>query len=209
MHDRILFVIRNHLEMPKFANKFDLEDPDVIESFANFIEGEQRLRFLYVHTYCDANATAPDLWNDHKEELHTQLFNNTLSVLEGKHARKDATELKNDYNEINIEGVPNQILEEHLELVPERYFSHTSKEEVALHVDMVHRFLNSKDPSKKRPIISWRNDLRRALTIVDVIAKDRSALFEKITGGFSVAGLNILGAEPLLEKMELQSMFFM
>ena len=199
MHDRILFVIRNHLEMPKFANKFDLEDPDVIESFANFIEGEQRLRFLYVHTYCDANATAPDLWNDHKEELHTQLFNNTLSVLEGKHARKDATELKNDYNEINIEGVPNQILEEHLELVPERYFSHTSKEEVALHVDMVHRFLNSKD-SSKRPIISWRNDLRRALTIVDVVAKDRSALFEKITGGFSVAGLNILGARAVTRK---------
>ena len=199
MHDRILFVIRNHLEMPKFANKFDLEDPDVIESFANFIEGEQRLRFLYVHTYCDANATAPDLWNDHKEELHTQLFNNTLSVLEGKHARKDASELKNDYNEINIEGVPNQILEEHLELVPERYFSHTSKEEVALHVDMVHRFLNSKD-SSKRPIISWRNDLRRALTIVDVVAKDRSALFEKITGGFSVAGLNILGARAVTRK---------
>ena len=199
MHDRILFVIRNHLEMPKFANKFDLEDPDVIESFANFIEGEQRLRFLYVHTYCDANATAPDLWNDHKEELHTQLFNNTLSVLEGKHARKDANELKNDYNEINIQGVPNQILQEHLELVPERYFSHTSKEEVALHVDMVHRFLNTKD-SSKRPIISWRNDLRRALTIVDVVVKDRPALFEKITGGFSVAGLNILGARAVTRK---------
>ena len=64
---------------------------------------------------------------------------------------------------------------------------------------MVHRFLNSKDPSK-RPIISWRNDLRRALTIVDVVAKDRSALFEKITGGFSVAGLNILGARAVTRK---------
>ena len=59
MHDRILFVIRNHLEMTRYANKFDLEDPEVIDSFAQFIEGEQRLRFLYVHTFCDANATAP------------------------------------------------------------------------------------------------------------------------------------------------------
>ena len=81
MHDRILFVIRNHLEMSRYANKFDLDDPEVIDSFAQFIEGEQRLRFLYVHTFCDANATAPDLWNDHKEELHTQLFVNTLNVL--------------------------------------------------------------------------------------------------------------------------------
>ena len=45
---------------------------EVIEGFAKFVE-EQRLRFLYTHTYCDANATAPDLWNSHKEELHTQL----------------------------------------------------------------------------------------------------------------------------------------
>ena len=41
MHDRILFVIRNHLEMVRYANKFDLEDPEVIDAFANFVEGEQ------------------------------------------------------------------------------------------------------------------------------------------------------------------------
>ena len=46
MHDRILFVIRNHLEMVRFANKFDLEDPESIEVFAKFVEGEQRLRFM-------------------------------------------------------------------------------------------------------------------------------------------------------------------
>ena len=88
MHDRVLFVVLNHLEMVRFANKFDLDDPEVIDSFASFSEGEQRLRFLYVHTYCDANGTAADLWNSHKEELHTQLFTNTMKVLEGKRARK-------------------------------------------------------------------------------------------------------------------------
>ena len=196
MHDRILFVIRNHLEMTRYANKFDLEDPEVIDSFAQFIEGEQRLRFLYVHTFCDANATAPDLWNDHKEELHTQLFTNTLNVLEGKHARKDPSVLKNAYTEIEVEGVSKDELIEHLEKVPERYFSHTSKEEVALHVDMIHRF-NAKGNDSSEPILSWRNDLRRTLTIVDIVTEDRPALFEKIAGGFSVAGLNILGARAV------------
>ena len=196
MHDRILFVIRNHLEMVRYANKFDLEDPEVIDSFAQFIEGEQRLRFLYVHTYCDANATAPDLWNDHKEELHTQLFINTLNVLEGKHARKDPSVLKNAYTEIEVDGVPNEELIYHLEQVPERYFSHAGKEEVALHVDMVHRFNKDENVSKK-PILSWRDDVRRTLTIVDIVTRDRPALFEKIAGGFSIAGLNILGARAV------------
>ena len=202
MHDRILFVIRNHLEMVRYANKFDLEDPEVIQSFATFIEGEQRLRFLYVHTYCDANATAPDLWNDHKEELHTQLFTNTLAVLEGKHARKDPSTLKNAYKEMQVEGVSKEEILHHLEQVPIRYFSHTGKEEVALHVGMVHRF-GQNGGNSDRPVISWRDDLRRTLTIVDIVTRDRAGLFEKVTGAFAVAGINILGARAVTRKDEL------
>ncbi len=202
MHDRILFVIRNHLEMVRYANKFDLEDPEVIDSFAAFIEGEQRLRFLYVHTYCDANATAPDLWNDHKEELHTQLFTNTLAVLEGKHARKDPSTLKNAYKDMQVEGVSKEEILHHLEQVPVRYFSHTGKEEVALHVDMVHRF-EKNGGNSDRPVVSWRNDLRRTLTIVDIVTRDRAGLFEKVTGAFAVAGINILGARAVTRKDEL------
>jgi len=202
MHDRILFVIRNHLEMVRYANKFDLEDPEVIQSFATFIEGEQRLRFLYVHTYCDANATAPDLWNDHKEELHTQLFTNTLAVLEGKHARKDPSTLKNAYKDMQVEGVSKEEILHHLEQVPVRYFSHTGKEEVALHVEMVYR-LGQNGGNSDRPVISWRDDLRRTLTIVDIVTRDRAGLFEKVTGAFAVAGINILGARAVTRKDEL------
>ena len=199
MIDRILFVIRNHLEMVRYANKFDLEDPDVIDSFAKFVEGEQRLRFLYVHTFCDANATAPDLWNSHKEELHTQLFNNTLAVLEGKRALKDPNKLKDAYKNMDIEGVSKEEIMDHLEQVPVRYFSHSGKEEVALHVDMIHRY-GKNDSESPTPIIHWRNDLRRSLTIVDIVTKDRNSLFEKLTGAFSVASLNILGARAVTRK---------
>ena len=199
MRDRILFVIRNHLEMVRYANKFDLDDPEVIDSFAQFVEGEQRLRFLYVHTFCDANATAPDLWNSHKEELHTQLFNNTLAVLEGKRARKDPNTLKDAYKNLTVEGVTRDEILNHLEQVPVRYFSHSGKEEVALHIDMVHRY-NENSTEKPVPIIHWRNDLRRSLTIVDIVTRDRNSLFEKLTGAFSIAGLNILGARAVTRK---------
>ena len=199
MHDRVLFVIRNHLEMVRYANKFDLEDPEVIDSFAAFIEGEQRLRFLYVHTYCDANATAPDLWNDHKEELHTQLFTNTLAVLEGKHARKDPSALKNAYRDMEVEGVSKDEILRHLDQVPVRYFSHTGREDVALHVEMVNKFEKNGSDSKQ-PVISWRNDLRRTLTIVDIVTRDRAGLFEKISGAFAVTGINILGSRAVTRK---------
>jgi [protein-PII] uridylyltransferase len=202
MRDRILFVIRNHLEMVRFANKFDLDDPEVIDSFASFVEGEQRLRFLYVHTYCDANGTAPDLWNSHKEELHTHLFSNTLRVLEGKRARKDPNELRDAFKEMEVEGVDKETILHHLNQVPLRYFSHTDEEEVSLHVKMVDTFSKLGSPND-RPVVNWRNDLRRGLTIVDLAVKDQSGLFEKVSGAFAVAGLNILGARAITRSDHL------
>ena len=199
MHDRILFVIRHHLEMVRFANKFDLEDPEVIDVFAKFVEGEQRLRFLYAHTYCDANATAPDLWNSHKEELHTQLFSNTIAVIEGKRAPMDPESIKDSYMDIEIDGVSKTDLRKHLDQVPMRYFSHSGREEVTLHVDMVNRFLNDNSPDNNS-VINWRNDVRRTLTVIDIVTPDQVGLFEKITGAIAVSGLNILGARAVTRK---------
>ena len=202
MHDRVLFVVRNHLEMVRFANKFDLDDPEVIDSFASFAEGEQRLRFLYVHTYCDANGTAPDLWNSHKEELHTHLYSNTLKVLDGKRARKDPSELRDSFKDLEVEGVSKESILEHLDQVPVRYFSHTGREEVALHISMVDQYAK-KGRKPELPVVSWRNDLRRTLTVVDVVITDQPGLFEKITGALAVAGLNILGSRAVTRKDQL------
>ena len=196
MHDRILFVIKNHLEMVRFANKFDLESPESIDVFAKFVEGEQRLRFLYAHTYCDANATAPDLWNSHKEELHTQLYSNTISVLEGKRAPMDPEGIKNSYMDLAIEGITQKELREHLDQVPLRYFSHSGREEVALHVKMVNAYLG-KSSTNNASEINWRNDVRRTLTVIDIVTPDQVGLFEKITGAIAVSGLNILGARAV------------
>jgi len=90
----------------------------------------------------------------------------------------------------------------HLNQVPLRYFSHTDEEEVSLHVKMVDTFSKLGSP-KDRPVVNWRNDLRRGLTIVDLVVKDQSGLFEKVSGAFAVAGLNILGARAITRSDHL------
>ena len=67
---------------------------------------------------------------------------------------------------------------------------------------MVQRF-EKNGANSDSPIISWRNDLRRTLTIVDIVTRDRAGLFEKVTGAFAVAGINILGARAITRKDEL------
>ncbi len=198
MRDRVLFVIRNHLEMVRYFYKYDLEDPKVIESFAAFVGSEQRLRYLYVHTYCDANGTAPDLWNQHKDDLHHQLFSNTLQVLRGKSVEKDPAALRKSYANLELEDLsPSQIAEQ-LEQFPNRYFAHVGEEEVALHVSMASRFLIEGEQesigSAPMSVVEWRDDVRRSLTIVHIVTRDQKGLFEKLAGSFAIAGLNILGS---------------
>src|SRR2546423_12648897 len=48
-----------------------------------------------------------------------------------------------------------------------------------------------------RPIIEWKDDLNRSLTVVNVVTWDRAGLFYKLAGAFSVAGLSILGAKGI------------
>jgi [protein-PII] uridylyltransferase len=48
-----------------------------------------------------------------------------------------------------------------------------------------------------KPVIDWKDDLNRSLTVVNVVTWDRAGLFYKLAGAFSVAGLNILGAKVI------------
>jgi [protein-PII] uridylyltransferase len=100
-----------------------------------------------------------------------------------------------------IPGISQDEITAHFNLLPERYFLHTEASEIALHIQMVNRLLKSiseaDSVSSLRPIVDWKDDLNRSLTVVNVVTWDRAGLFYKLAGGFSVAGLNILGAKVI------------
>jgi [protein-PII] uridylyltransferase len=66
---------------------------------------------------------------------------------------------------------------------------------------MVNRLLKSITATESvgslKPVIDWKDDLNRSLTVVNVVTWDRAGLFYKLAGAFSVAGLNILGAKVI------------
>jgi [protein-PII] uridylyltransferase len=79
--DLVSFTIKNHLAMARFWQKRDVDDPNTAVAFAELVGDADRLRHLYVHTFCDARGTAADLWNSYKDTLHTTLFRSTLERL--------------------------------------------------------------------------------------------------------------------------------
>src|SRR5690606_8579007 len=84
-------------------------------------------------------------------------------------------------------------------LLPDRYFLNTDQAEIILHLGMVNRLLRTIAATDSigslRPVVEWRDDLNRSLTVVHVVTWDRAGLFYKLAGAFSVAGLSILSSK--------------
>lgn len=206
MQQVVSFVIKNHLIMARFWQKRDIDDPQTAAAFAELVENPEQLHYLYVHTFCDARGTASSLWNSYKDTLHTSLYRSTLERLklgEAVHATYQERKLMIQQELIakKIPGISSDEIIAHFGLLPERYFVHTDSTEIALHIQMVNRLLKSISSAESvgslRPVIDWKDDLNRSLTVVNVVTWDRAGLFYKLAGAFSVAGLSILGAKVI------------
>jgi [protein-PII] uridylyltransferase len=207
--EQILFIIRSHLEMARFWQRFDLDDPKTAASFAEFTEDSQNLRFLYVHTYCDARGTAPTLWNSYKDAMHRTLYVRTLEQFEDdaiiEKKRKDQINmLHKQLLQKKIEGISDEEVEAHFSLLPERYFINTHQDDIELHLRMVNRLLtqmqNADSMATLAPIIDWHDDIDLGMSVVDVVTWDRAGLFYKLAGALTLAGVNIVSTKAITRR---------
>ncbi|MGJ8652127.1 MAG: [protein-PII] uridylyltransferase [Opitutaceae bacterium] len=204
--EQILFIIQSHLEMARFWQRFDLDDPQTAQSFAEFIEDPDKLRFLYVHTYCDARGTAPTLWNSYKDAMHRSLFSRTMQQFENKDVveqkrKEHVAMLHKKIKSHAIEGVSEEEIEAHFSLLPERYFINTHSDEIELHLKMVHQLLSQIQTAESigalAPTIDWRDDIDLGMTVVNVVTWDRAGLFYKLAGALSLAGVTIISTKAI------------
>ncbi|MCC5024215.1 MAG: [protein-PII] uridylyltransferase [Candidatus Synoicihabitans palmerolidicus] len=197
----VTFIIKHHLIMARFWQKRDVDDPATAEAFSFQVSEPELLRFLYVHTYCDARGTAAGLWNSYKDTLHTQLYRSTLEALvhgddlAARHLKRIAM-IQQELLAKQLPDVCPDEINAHFSLLPDRYFLNTDQSEIILHLGMVNQLLRTiaatDSSGSLRPVVEWRDDLNRSLTVVHVVTWDHAGLFYKLAGAFSVAGLSIL-----------------
>ena len=78
----VTWLVENHLIMSFVSQREDISDPQVIQRFAEQVNDQMHLDYLYVLTVGDINATNPNLWTEWKGSLLQNLYIQTKRALE-------------------------------------------------------------------------------------------------------------------------------
>jgi len=206
LQEKILFIIEHHLEMARFWQRYDIDDPKTAERFAEIIRDIEQLHYLYVHTYCDTKGTSSTLWNSYKDTLHTNLYRRTLETLvtgapEKAQYKRQLMGIYEEIQKLKLEDISQDEIDAHFSLLPESYFLHHTTSDVALHLRMIHKLLaniyEADSLGSLVPVIDWQDNLEQSLTAVNVVTWDRPGLFYKLAGALSASGVNILSTKAI------------
>jgi [protein-PII] uridylyltransferase len=189
----IEFLVLQHLTMSRIAQKEDLSDADVIQSFAKLVADERRLTALYLLTVADIRGTSPKVWNAWKGKLLEDLYRLTLRALGGgkpnvgaeiESRKQEARHLLAWHSALPGSEEP---LWKTLDL---SYFARHDAAEIAWHTRSLWRHLDTRTPVVRARPSSVGDGLQ-----VLVFSPDMPDLFARICGYFDSAGFSIQDAK--------------
>ena len=189
----IEFLVLQHLTMSRIAQKEDLSDADVIESFARLVGTPRRLMALYLLTVADIRGTSPKVWNAWKGKLLEDLYRLTLRALGGAKPNLDA-EIESRKQEARqllalhsaLPGTEEQLWK----TLDISYFARHDAADIAWHARSLWRHLDTQVPVVRARPSSVGDGLQ-----VLVYSPDCPDLFARICGYFDSAGFSIQDAK--------------
>jgi len=192
----VSWLVRKHLTMAVTSQRFDLSDPEVIDLFALKVVDIERLNYLFLLSVADISAVGPNVWNDWKGSLLSELYHATArSFMQGGEKKESLQERLSERVKTRIESclaratdLEQEALGTVFENLPWRCVMHfpprqlyplgkmmvalAGNDGVALHVDKV-----------------------GCETVVMVVAKEQPCLFAALTTAMAMGHISVLAAQ--------------
>ena len=192
--DLVVFLVRNHLLMSEISQKRDLEDEQMVAEFTRAAGSIDRLKALYLLTFADMRAVAPNVYNNWRDMLLSDLYMKALKILEqGDREAVDPARrlalLKSALRaQLSATGAPAEAIERFFERMPDRYFLTAPESDLAFHFELMRRL------GDEPLACHHRHFPDREFSEFIVLTHDQRGLFSKIAGVLTANQLNILSA---------------
>jgi len=194
----VAWLVEHHLVMSMTAQRKDINDPEVIQDFAERIGDPTRLDYLYLLTVADARATNPERWNSWKDALLRELYSATrralLRGLDNPQAQDEliAEKKSEALRLITRYGGDPAACGGLWGRFSRDFFLHHSPDEIAWQS----RHILDAD-SAQLPMVVIRPVTARGGTEIFIYCQDRANLFARTTALLDQIGLNIMDARVM------------
>ena len=188
----VVWLVQEHLLMAVKSQRFDLSDPDVINTFAKRVGDTERLNYLLLLSVADIAAVGPNVWNDWKGSLLRELYYATSECLLGEGAGGEAAEQR---YLTRIETVLDQAkdqdekstLQDAIALLPKACVMHFPP-------GQLDKIANLLVQNSDQVVLLWIDE-KRSETLAIVIAKARKGLFATLASTLTSGPANIIAAQ--------------
>lgn len=189
----VSWLVETHLKMSATAQKSDLSDPNVIETFADLVGNERRLTALYLLTVADIRGTSPMVWNAWKARLLENLYHETKRALTDPafHAKQIVTRrIEEAAEKLQRFGISQKTYENMWQEFGENYFVRHDTDEIAWQSRLLTPHLHTDAPIVRARLSSYGDGIQ-----VMIYTKDQNDIFARICNFFDRMGYNIVSAK--------------
>ena len=209
----VAWLVRHHLALSMTAQKKDLSDPEVINSFAALVGDQNHLDYLYVLTVADVRGTNPKLWNSWKATLFQDLYQLTARALRrGLENPIDREQLISESQAtarqiLRDAGTPDDAVDDVWKLFTEDYFLRYRSEEIAWHTEI----LADSDTESAHGLIDVRKQADGDGVEAVLYAPRGKGTFAHATAMLDELGMTIVDARivPIANNFSLHTYIFM
>ena len=188
------FLVEHHQDMVMISRRRNLDDYEMIAEFAGLFANEEWLRSLYLVSYADLSAVAPDAWTEWQGALLWELYYKTAeqlhSDMQALEAKQRARQKLNEHLD-HIEGrwSAQRVVQfqEHIEQLSPSYLVAYDREQIKVHLEMIARL-------REQPFVLEFIEHEGHTEIV-VCTPNQRQVMAKICGALAVNDINILRAD--------------
>ena len=190
------WLVLHHLLMSKTAFRYELSDTKIIRDFTKIVGSVERLNLLLVLTVADIKGVGPDIWNDWKGSLISELYVKSLDLL--KKDKSISTKVESPKSSIDLfeihlskKGIKTSEIKKYCTNYYKNYWEIFNLSTIIKHFEIITKMKNE---SKKFQIHILNENKFKATELI-VVAPDHHGLFSQISGLVASSGFDIVNAK--------------